>query len=94
MYCPRINNVTVSTEKVEKVVSPPRNPVIMNNRHSGVKPGCCIKKATEKPTKKPPIRLAESVPTGNSGHRAFSQSPSPQRSHAPKAAPTPIATHA
>ena len=34
-YCPRISSVTVSAENVEKVVSPPRKPVVTSNRTSG-----------------------------------------------------------
>ena len=35
LYCSLSNNVTVSEENAEKVVNPPKKPVIINNRASG-----------------------------------------------------------
>ena len=45
-YCPRASKGTVSAEKVEKVVSPQRKPVMMNKRHSGDSFGYCRNKTT------------------------------------------------
>ena len=37
---PLCSRATISMAKVEKVVSPPRKPVIMASRHSGARLGC------------------------------------------------------
>ena len=46
---PAINAATTSDENVEKVVSPPRNPVTVNKRHCGDSCGWLEKKATATP---------------------------------------------
>ena len=46
---PLCSRATISMAKVEKVVSPPRKPVIMASRHSGARLGCRAKKAEAMP---------------------------------------------
>ena len=65
--------MTASTENVEKVVNPPKKPVIINIRHSGDKPGYWVKKANAIPIKYPPAKLAERVPIGKFGNNELSQ---------------------
>ena len=55
---------TTSPENVEKVVSPPKNPVMTSKRHSGASSGRYAKKAKAQPIKKPPSKFAHSVPRG------------------------------
>ena len=59
--CPRSSKVTTSAENVEKVVSPPKNPVTQSKRHSGGRPDLILKVAVATPTRKPPMRLAAST---------------------------------
>ena len=77
--CPRSSKVTTSAENVEKVVSPPRNPVTQSSRHSGGRPDLMLKVAVATPTRKPPSRMAANVPSGTVGNTGFSISPSHQR---------------
>lgn len=46
---PSCNRDTTSTEKVENVVSPPQNPVLINSRHSGEMAGADAKYAIATP---------------------------------------------
>ena len=48
---PRCMRPTTSAEKLEKVVKPPRKPVITNNFHSGERLGLLPKKAMAMPTR-------------------------------------------
>ncbi len=67
---PRERRVTTSAEKVEKVVRPPRKPVITRRRISG-RPGWRLSQISRKPTRKPPSRLAVRVPSGTLGKTGF-----------------------
>jgi len=51
VYSPRCKKLTTSAEKLEKVVRPPKKPVITNNFHSGDRFGLLPKKATAIPTR-------------------------------------------
>src|SRR5215813_13051419 len=46
-----------------------------------------------KPISRPPMRLAASVPSGSVGSSGLSNTPRPQRSQAPTAAPPPTANN-
>src|SRR6185503_9611595 len=78
---------TTSDENVEKVVNPPRNPVIANNRNSGGKPDLIAKYAAAAPTRYPPSRFAANVPIGTVGKSGLSTMPSHHRRQAPEPAP-------
>ena len=52
----------VSTEKEEKVVSPPRKPVMTKILHSGAISGFLAKNENAMPIKNPPKRFAQRVP--------------------------------
>jgi len=84
---PCCNCVTTSAEKVEKVVNPPKNPVITSKRHCGDSSTCREKYAKATPIKYPPTKLATKVPGGMDGHKLLSRVLSNQRSKEPSAAP-------
>ena len=90
-YCWRINKSTVSAEKVEKVVKPPRKPVTMNNWMWADNPGCRAIQTIIKPIKYPPIKLANTVPSGSFKKSGLNHSEKNHLSQAPKLAPAPIA---
>src|SRR6266511_4337475 len=87
----RSSSVTTSAENVENVVRPPRKPVVVSRRISGGNTAWLVKSSIAKPMSNPPIRFAASVPRGTVGKSGLSAMPSPQRSHAPTAAPPPTA---
>src|SRR5581483_5570338 len=72
-YSCRSSSVTVSPENVEKVVSPPRNPGVMNNRNSGDSEENCANAPIVMPMIKPPSRLAASVPSGMVGNSGLNE---------------------
>src|SRR6185437_12433206 len=74
-YWPRNSRVMVSPENVEKVVSPPRKPVVMNTRVSGDSDWNCANAPRIRPMSKPPRRLAASVPSGTVGKIGLNQTP-------------------
>src|SRR5690348_7392972 len=78
-YSCRNSSVTVSPENVEKVVSPPRKPVVMNSRSSGDSAENCSNAPSVKPMINPPSRLAVSVPIGMVGKIGFSARPNADR---------------
>src|SRR5581483_4708569 len=93
-YCWRVmSRVTVSAENVEKVVSPPRNPVVTSRRISAGSASKCDITPIATPMSSPPSRFAASVPRGSVGKTGLRRIPSHQRSHAPAAAPPPTATN-
>ena len=61
------NSVPISAVKVEKVVSPPRKPVMISSRHSGARPGMALNTPSESPMRNPPRKLAATVPSGIAG---------------------------
>src|SRR4051812_2756522 len=79
---------TTSFENAEKVVKPPRMPVIAKSLSSGGRSCRCAKKAAATPIRYPPIRFAANVPSGTmwkSGLRASARS---HRRQAPRPPPT------
>ncbi len=60
-HAPIRNSSTVSSENVDIVLSPPRNPVIINKRHSG---GKCVPANAKTPAPAQAITFATSVPAG------------------------------
>src|SRR5579885_71769 len=74
-YSCRSSSVTVSPENVEKVVSPPRNPVVMNKRNSGDNEENCANAPIVRPMIRPPSRLAASVPSGMVGNSGLNARP-------------------
>src|SRR4030095_2454122 len=86
-----MNSVTISAEKVENVVSPPRKPVVTSSRAPGASTACRVMSSIAKPISRPPERFAASVPSGSVGNTGLRRLPSHQRSHAPTAAPPPTA---
>src|SRR3954454_2249973 len=88
---PVCNNAVASAENVEKVVSPPRKPVMTNNRTSGGSPVLRDRYSTAMPIRYPPIRFAAKVPSGSVGTFGLKPMPSIQRNQAPSAAPIPTA---
>lgn len=66
-----------SAEKVEKVVKPPRKPVVNPNRHSIGMGGSQANAATANPINNPPTQFAMNVPNGNVGHSKYSLQPQP-----------------
>jgi hypothetical protein len=82
---------TVSAEKVENVVNPPQNPVIMASlMTSGTKAWWRVM-VMKIPMRNPPSRLAHRVPRGMVGKRELRVRPNHHLSQAPQAAATPIA---
>lgn len=79
--------VTVSAENVEKVVNPPRNPVVIASRAASGINAWPLVRAINTPIRKPPMILAASVPNGMVGKIEFITVPNHQRKRAPKAAP-------
>jgi len=79
--------LVTSAEKDEKVVKPPKNPVMIKRRHCGGKSVCVVKKATAIPIKYPPIRLAATVPSDKKAEAESKIKPRTQRKTAPKDAP-------
>src|SRR5438552_12604850 len=90
-YSRRMSSVTISPENVENVVSPPRNPVVTSSRASGESTAWRVMNSIAKPISRPPNRFAASVPNGSVGNTGLNRLPSPQRIHAPTAAPPPTA---
>ncbi|ENO91118.1 protein CrcB CrcB [Thauera sp. 28] len=91
---PRCSRWNASAEKVEKVVRPPNSPVVSSNFRADDIAGQACTAASATPISRPPTRLAARVPSGTKANTGFSHSPSPQRSQAPHAAPTPTAANA
>src|SRR6476660_6555892 len=87
----RTSSVVTSAENVENVVRPPKNPVVMSSRTSGDSTAWRVISSIATPISRPPTRFAASVPSGTVGKTGFSANESPQRSHAPTAAPRPTA---
>jgi len=84
-------SVTVSAENVEKVVSPPKKPVVIaRDSVSGIMTWLFIKPMNA-PIRNPPKRLAANVPNGMIGKIAFIARPSHHRMRAPNALAIPIA---
>ena len=81
--------MTVSAENVENVVSPPRKPVAMASLAASGMKAWFFMMPMKMPMRKPPIRLAASVPRGIAGKRAFNHRLRRQRNKAPPAAPSP-----
>jgi len=63
---PLIKYCTVSNEYAEKVVYPPKNPVIINNRHLGANE-YTSKKFTKKPINNAPAQFTKRVPKEKCG---------------------------
>ncbi|CAM5575840.1 hypothetical protein RLIN73S_07447 [Rhodanobacter lindaniclasticus] len=92
-YCWRSSRVAASPENVEKVVRPPRKPVITNSCSSGDTAWKLRNRPIATPISRPPMRFAASVPIGKGGNTGLSSAPSPQRNQQPSAPPTPMATN-
>jgi len=88
---PRCIKLTTSTEKLEKVVRPPKKPVITNNFHSGDRLGLLPKNATAIPTIYPPTILEIKVPNGSVEVMLTVAKLNPALSNAPRPAPQKIA---
>ena len=88
---PRCIKPTTSTEKLEKVVRPPKKPVITNNFHSGDRLGLLAKNATAIPTIYPPTILEIKVPNGSVEAMLTVTKLNPALSNAPRPAPQKIA---
>ena len=85
------SSVTISAENVENVVSPPRKPVVTSSRASGGITAWRVMSSIAKPISRPPTGWRRACRSGSVGNTGFSSVPSPQRSHAPTAAPPPTA---
>lgn len=66
--------LTVSREKVEKVVMAPKNPVISSSRISGFRKRPRSAREKSRPMRKQPARLTISVPQGKSAPQALAAS--------------------
>src|SRR5690625_42627 len=84
---PPCNNPTISAEKLEKVVSEPRNPVMISKRHVGDSCGQAGKAARAMPMRYAPSRLALNVPRGK-GSEGKARVDNTHRKSAPAVAPT------
>jgi len=76
---------------VEKVVSPPRKPVVKARRPAGGKASKAGNPPMARPMSRPPTRFDASVPMGMAGKTALKARPRPHRSTAPAKAPKPTA---
>src|SRR5438105_6099911 len=85
-------SVEISPENVENVVKPPRNPVVTMRRASGDSKVWRVMSSIANPIRRPPNRLATSVPSGSVGKTGLRTMLKPQRIHAPTAAPPPTAS--
>ena len=83
-----MNNSIVSDEKEEKVVNAPRKPVFKNNFHKPLNCGNCQKKAINRPIRKQPTKLTNSVPKLKAEKIGFSHWLKPHLPNAPSTAPT------
>ena len=85
---------STSAENVENVVRPPRKPVMTNSRHSGAR-SCRASEDTRRRIRRDSRRRdsTRACRAETPGTRGLSHVDSPQRSHAPKAAPTPTAAN-
>src|SRR5947208_1458585 len=82
-------SVEISAENAEKVVRPPRKPVVSIKRTSGDSSVWRVMSSIANPINKPPMRFAARVPSGSVGNTGLSAMLKPHRSHAPTAAPPP-----
>jgi hypothetical protein len=82
---------TVSAEKVEKVVRPPKKPVAIPILSISGRYVWFFVIAMKSPIKKPPSKLADNVPRGIVGKTEFKALPNKNLSRAPRPAPVNIA---
>lgn len=64
MKAPDVMSEKASAEKVEKVVRPPRKPVMTKSRTAGGSSGFALVQASAAPIRRPPAALEASVPQG------------------------------
>jgi hypothetical protein len=90
-YCPRNNSVSASAEKVEKVVRPPRKPVMMSKPQFRRQRLKMLEETHHAAHHQAAAEVRRKRAQGRVGKIGLSSTPSIQRSQHPKAPPMPTA---